>query len=134
MVAMAPRDLSTISLRELERVRRHCEAALDKCGNTHDWQDVLALLIADKLQLWTGRDSAMVTEVIEYPKLRACRIFLAGGKLEELVEMADALADEAATIGCDRIEIADGRPGWAEIGKRLGWSVRAFCTKDVRHG
>lgn len=130
---MVRRDLSSISLRELQGIRQHCEAALAH-NPTHDWDDVLALLLADKCQLWTYHESVMVTEIVEYPKLRACRIFLAGGKLEELIEMAGALAEEAASIGVDRIEMADGRPGWAEIGKRLGWSVRACCIKDLRHG
>jgi hypothetical protein len=129
---MVRRDLSSISLRELQGIRQHCEAALTY-NPTHDWDDVLALLLADKCQLWTGRESVMVTEIVEYPKLRACRIFLAGGKLEELIEMADALADEASSIGVDRLEV-NGRPGWARMGDKLGWQPLGFCIKDLRHG
>ena len=113
-------------------IQRHAEAALAHYP-THDWDDVLALLIAGKLQLWVARDSVMMTELVEYPKLSACRIFLAGGKLEELIEMAGALENEAAAIGCSRLEMM-GRGGWQEIGKRLGWAVGAFCTKEIGNG
>ena len=123
------RDLSGISLREWQRIKGHAEAAMAYYP-THDWDDVLALLVAGKLQLWTGRDSVMMTEVVEYPKLSACRVFLAGGKLEDVIEMAAALEIEAAAIGCSRLEMA-GRAGWREIGKRLGWTVGAFCMKEI---
>jgi hypothetical protein len=133
MAMQQVRDLSSIKLRDLERIRRHAEAALAHSGGTHDWADVLALLIAGKLQLWVARRSMMMTELVEYPKLTACRIFLAGGELEELIGMADALADEAAAIGVERLEVM-GRPGWAKVGERIGWTAQSFCTRDIGHG
>ena len=111
-------------------IRGHAEAALEHAGGTHDWDDVLALLVADKLQLWVGRESTLMTELVEYPKLTACRIFLAGGKLDEIVEMVTALETEAAAIGCSRLE-GMGRRGWDGIGKRLGWTRGAFCAKEI---
>ena len=122
-------DLSAISSRSWLMIQRHAEAALAHYP-THDWDDVLGLLIAGKLQLWTARDSVMMTELVEYPRMTVCRIFLAGGELETLIEMARALEPEAAAIGCFGMEVI-GRPGWQEIGKRLGWTAGAFCTKEI---
>ena len=126
-------DLSAISSRSWLMIQRHAEAALAHAGGTHDWDDVLSLLVADKLQLWIGRDSVMMTELVEYPKLSACRIFLAGGKLEEIVDMVAALETEAAAIGCSRLEQAGGRD-WGAVAKRHGWQVRSYCTKEIGNG
>ena len=126
-------DLSAISSRDWLRIRGHAEAALEHAGGTHDWDDVLALLVADKLQLWVGRESTLMTELVEYPKLTACRIFLAGGKLDEIVEMVTALETEAAAIGCSRLEEAGGR-NWGAVAKRHGWAVRSYCTKEIGNG
>lgn len=99
------------------RARPHIEAALRYAGNTHDPDDIRELITQDRLQLWCGAESVIVTELTTYPQFMACRIFLAGGDLKELVEeMEPAVCDWAQRIGCKRMEIA-GRSGWERVMK-----------------
>lgn len=126
-------DLSDISLREWQQVQRHCEEALEHSGGTHDWQDIMRALLSGKMQLWTTPVSTMVTEVVAYPKLKACRIFLASGKLDDVLTMADDVAEAAAHIGCTRMEFT-GRLGWTRALRDRGWRPHGSCTKEIGHG
>lgn len=130
MPATRRTDLSAISLREWQYIQRHAEAALVYCHGTHEWSDILNALVAGKMQLWTMGKSMIVTEVVEYPRLRSCRMFLAGGKLDELIEMATDVEKSAAEIGCSQVELS-GRRGWEAIGKALGYVSRGYLVKEL---
>jgi hypothetical protein len=105
-----------ITEKQWERVKGYLQPALDRGGNTHTTDDIRAGVISGLYQLWVGDKSAAVTEVISYPKSKGCRIFLAGGDMNELLEMQPDLDRWAKSIGCRFIEIA-GRPGWERIHK-----------------
>ena len=63
-------------------------------------------------QFWPAQNSVMVTEVIRYPALLSCRIWLAGGEYVELREIEKQVIEWARGIGCTRMELS-GRRGWA---------------------
>ena len=94
-----------------QRNRADLLEALARAGGTHDEGDVLAGILGGSLQLWAGERSAIVTELIAYPRLTALRLFLAGGDLEELAAMERELAGRAQRAGIGRLEIG-GRAGW----------------------
>jgi hypothetical protein len=62
-------------------------------------------------QLHPLEKSCIITEVVDYPSLTVCRIWLAGGDLDELVEAEKSIAVWAKAQGCDAMEI-NGRKGW----------------------
>ncbi len=98
---------------EWRRLRHHILAALEHAGGTHSEDDVLDLLRADQAQFWPAANSAMVTELVEYPNGRHCRIWLAGGEYDELRALErDMVIPWASSMGCRRIELV-GRKGWA---------------------
>ena len=98
---------------EWGRLRHHILAALEYAGGTHNEHDILDLLRRDKAQFWPSEDSAMITEVVDYPGGLHCRIWLAGGNYKELRELErDRLIPWARQQGCRRIELV-GRKGWA---------------------
>ncbi len=80
-------------------------------AGTHDAADVKAACMAGRAQLWPAADAAGVTELAAYPRLRALRLWLAGGRRETLAGMLPAVEAFAARRGCTRIEIL-GRGGW----------------------
>ncbi len=83
--------------------------------DTHALEDVRAAVAAGRAQLWCGRDSALVTEIQRHPRRKVCRIWLAAGRLGELVDdMLPAVEAWAAGRGCDGVEVV-GRPGWARV-------------------
>ena len=123
-------DLSDISLLEWHHIERHAESAMKHWPGRYEWSDILKLLIAGKLQLWTAGKSIVMTEVIKYPRLTACRIFLAGGKLDEVKEIFSDVEKSAADIGCSMIE-GSGRDGWAVVAEQLGYTKHSIFTKDI---
>lgn len=116
---------------EFSRCGPWIEAALEYTGTprTHELSDIRDAILVSKMQFWPGQRSAAVTEVAVYPRLTACRIFLAGGDLEELKLIEKHICDWAKHIGCSRVEIA-GRAGWQ---RALPGYVRAstWLTKEI---
>ena len=89
----------------------HLKKALRLAGGTHTKRDIFYGIAVGDFQLWPGRRSAALTEVVKYPQMRSVRIFLAGGQLDELVKVEKNICNWAQEIGAKRVEIA-GRKGW----------------------
>jgi len=77
------------------------------------FSDIAAGLLSGRYQLWAGQNSAVVTEIIVYPRMRDLHYFLAGGDLDELKEIRPRIEDWGRKNGCSRVSLA-GRPGWAK--------------------
>jgi hypothetical protein len=117
MTALSAQRLSE----EWARCAPWIEAALERDG-THDLEDVLAMVLADEAQFWPGESSAVVTEVLTLPKVKALHVWLAGGEMEELLgKMLPAIEDFARRAGCDRFSVA-GREGWERALRSKGFS------------
>lgn len=87
------------------------EPALD---GSYTLDDVRAELAAGRAQLWTLPQSAVVTQVHHYPRLRVLRVWLAGGDLDELRRNTHRLDDVARQFGCDAVEL-EARKGWSRV-------------------
>ena len=98
---------------EISRCRTHIEAALKYSSGTHEFTDIAAGILSSRYQLWSGETSAVVTEIIVYPRLRDLHYFLAGGDLDELKKMRPHIEEWGVKQGCSRVTLA-GRPGWAK--------------------
>ena len=59
-----------------EEKRRRFEKALACGGNTHDVDDVVALVKAGKAQYWEHGDGIVVSEIHEFPKLKAIHFWV----------------------------------------------------------
>jgi hypothetical protein len=96
---------------DFERLRHHVAAALEYSGGTHKIEDIAEGIRRGQFQLWPGRDSAVVTEIIVYPQLKDLHYFLAGGDLDELRLMRPLIEQWGKSVGCSRVSLA-GRKGW----------------------
>lgn len=103
--------LPTSSLDELERLAHHIEAALAYSGDTHSLVDVVDAIKDGSAQFFPLENSVIVTEVVDYPQKAVCRIWLAGGEMDELVEAEKSIVEWARSHGCSGMEII-GRKGW----------------------
>ena len=99
------------SLDELERLAHHIEAALAYSGDTHSLVDVVDAIKDGSAQFFPLENSVIVTEVVDYPKKAVCRIWLAGGEMDELIEAEKSIVEWAKSHGCSGMEII-GRKGW----------------------
>lgn len=88
------------------------EAALGYDGGFHALDDVRAAVGAGNAQFWPGRGSAVVTQIWDFPRLKALHYWLAAGELTEIVEaMQPAIDAWGRSMGCEKAIIC-GRPGW----------------------
>ena len=101
--------------------RPYLEAALEYSGGTHTIDDVRAAIDRRDMLLITGRNCAMVYEVLSYPQMKILHGFLCGGDLEELKSFDPYLQEMAKTLGCAKVTIA-GRQGWVRALRGLGYA------------
>ena len=101
-----------LSVDQWARCSKYIEDALEYAGGSHTLQDVMLAVAEGKAQFFPLDKSAIVTEIVDYPQKAMCRIWLAGGDLDELIDAEVAIAAWAKTQGCDGMEII-GRRGWS---------------------
>jgi hypothetical protein len=97
------------------KARPLIKRALKYSGGTHTPEDVFDAITSGGAQLWCGAASVIVTQIVVYPRLKACRIWLAGGDMAELTEtMLPDVEAWAKAKGCKRMQVV-GRKGWARV-------------------
>ena len=96
---------------EFERCADYIVAALEYAGHSHTLQDVWQAISNKQAACFPLEKSAIVVEIVDYPQRATCRIWLAGGDMEELIEAGKNVCDWARGLGCDSMEII-GRRGW----------------------
>lgn len=122
-------DQRRLAIMEWQRCRHWIVAALEHC-DTHDIDDIEHALSQDLMQFWPGQKSAMVTQIVTYPKLRTLDIFLCGGDLDELFEIEQVATEYARAWGCQRI-VGGGRKGWSKVLAKRGWKPITLLKKDL---
>ena len=101
----------------LERCRGWLTPALEDAS----WAEVAGELAARRAQLWPGERAAMVTTLQITPQGPTCHVWLGGGELSELLEMAPGIEAWARAQGCAFVTLS-GRKGWARALKRRGFA------------
>jgi hypothetical protein len=96
---------------EFERCADYIVAALEYAGHSHTLQDVWQAITNNRAAFFPLEKSAIVVEIVDYPRRATCRIWLAGGEMEELIEAEKKVSIWARSQGCDSMEII-GRKGW----------------------
>lgn len=99
---------------EIERCRKWIEDALEYSGGTHDFEDVVDGIRAGTMQLWPAPKGCVVTEIVSYPKKKVIHIFLAGGELDQILDMYDDVSEFGRSNGCVKMTLA-GRRGWKKV-------------------
>jgi len=110
------------------------EKALDE---TYTIKDILYGLSNDTMQLfisWNNNkiESAVVTEIAQYPQAKVLRYFLAGGtNLENWLERIQEKIEKFAKQNeCTHLEVA-GRKGW--VRKLKGYQMKAIIlSKEIK--
>ena len=122
IVKVPPKDLHII-WNEIEPL---IKKALDDCYTT---DDILKGLVFEKFQLfisWEKKvESAVITEVVQYPQKKICRYFLAGGSnMDNWLEPIQQTIEQFAKYNnCDAVEVA-GRKGWSK--KLKGYEQKIY--------
>ena len=123
MIIKVPQDDLHIVWNEVEPL---IKKALD---DTYTARDILDGLVKNAFQLfisWEDKvESAVITEVIQYPQKKVCRYFLAGGSnMNNWLEPIQQEIEKFAKYNqCDAIEVA-GRKGW--LRKLKGYEQKIY--------
>lgn len=122
------------------RIEHFTQAALDRTEGEMAINDVKQYVEDRDMQLWVICDEedivgALITEVLDFPRKKACRYVTLGGDLKDAFPVIDqSISAWAKSLGCDRMELI-GRRGWSRAIKNLGYNeAYVYVTKDISDG
>jgi len=119
---------------DLERCKPLIEAALVHCNGTHEWDDIVAGIASSKMQLWAAPRGCIVTEIVVYPRKKVINIFLAGGELDQIMDMEHDIGQWAKSHGCTG-GMMTGRLGWKKPLTENGWKLQhVHFHKEIENG
>lgn len=93
-------------------------------GGFYRLEDVWAAVASGKAMLWPGPNSALVTEIIDYPTARVIQAWVAGGLMDEILEMTSGVEAFGRLKGCT-VAMVTGRRGWERVLGDRGYAP--FC-------
>ena len=112
---LQPLDPSITSfLDDVNRCKKWIVDALEYAHNSHSFEQVIDIVKRGDAQFWAFPDSAIVTEIIEYPQRRTLRFWLAGGNLKRLLDVEPKIRKWSILYQCEAVEII-GRKGWEKV-------------------
>lgn len=106
---------------ELYRCREWIEGALEYSGGTHTFEDVCASILQGRMQLWPAPKGCAVTEIVAYPRKQVLHVFLAGGEMQQILDMIESAVAWGKAQGCSSMTIA-GRHGWRRVLEKHGYA------------
>lgn len=114
------------------RCRPWIEAALPYARGTFTIEDIEDGIERGRFVFWAGEKSAVITEILNYPRKRVLHYFLIGGDLAELQDfMEPRITAWGKMNGCSGASGA-GRPGlervFAKSGFEPAWRI---IYKDI---
>lgn len=111
MISGVPSDKARLVWPLVEPILRR---TTDRTNGRFTTDDVLQLVETGHAQLWVGGlpvDTACITEIVDYPRQRWCRISFVAGEMDRIHEGRPIVEAWARSKGCIGVEI-EGRPGW----------------------
>ena len=105
--------------------------ALEYSNGTHSLEDVAMALNKDEMQFWPGINTAIVTEIITYPKHKSIHVFLAAGDMNEVVRILSFVEKHGKLEGCTHMTMT-GRKGWEKVMSKI-YKVepRIFLSTEI---
>lgn len=115
------------------RCRPWIKAALEYTGGTHTIEDIEDGIGTGAMSFFCSPNSAVVVEIIKYPRMKVLNYFLIGGDLEELKREIEPVITRWAkeTLGCKKA-IGVGRRGFERAFRENGFApCWAAISKDL---
>lgn len=96
---------------EFKRVQQYIEDALDYNAGMYEIDDVADAIATGEMQLFSGKESAIVSQIMIFPKKKVLHLPFVGGNMKELELMAPSIVEFGKFMNCNMITSA-GRRGW----------------------
>ncbi len=116
---------------EMQWIR--CKPYIEEAIETQDSytiKDVEDKISNGLFHLWAGKESALVTEFVIFPKHKVLNLLFCGGDYNELVEMLPSIEAFARAAECKRL-YGGGRKGWSRKLKHLGFEEEHMIRKEL---
>jgi len=132
MEQSAVEGAAVTALSEWARCRHWIQAAIDISLGFETIEDVEQLLADRTYQFWAGKRSAAITEIVQFKRAKVLIVRMAGGNLNELIEMEKSFCQFACAMGCTKI-MGEGRRGWERVSEHMGYRFGyVVAVKDLR--
>ncbi len=98
-------------------------AAIAETKGTHTEDDILTGLVTGGYKLWRRNGSGIVTDFAVYPRMKVINVFLAGGRLKDILLLQTEIENYGRKMGCQRATLLAVRDGWQRAvagGRKLG--------------
>lgn len=106
------------------------DRVLRDCGGLYEFEDIVRLIYAGKMQSFTVNDTWIVTQVLEFPRRKVLEIAFVVGFLDEAIKALPQLEQYAHAIGATMMT-ALAREGWGRY-REPGWRKTAsFFVKEL---
>jgi hypothetical protein len=112
-------------INELERCRAWIEQAIERSGNLNTWGEIVLGIGDGRMQLWPAERGCIITEIVIYHHTKCLHVFLAGGELDEILQMTENVKEWAKLQGCSFASF-DGRFGWQKPLEKIGWKPHSI--------
>lgn len=113
-------DVLIKTVHDLHRLRPAIEKALPYTHRTHEFDDIVAMVMRGEARFWTTENSFLIVERVVYPRKVVYHIFLAGGDLDELRGLHGEVTAAALADGATALTLT-GRRGWVRALVDWGW-------------
>ncbi len=114
---------------EFDRLEHHIKSAI-KHQDMYNLTDIKEKIRQGMFHIWPGKNSVMITEFVEYPRMKAMNLLFCGGDYKELEAMLPSFEQFAKHFGCKRI-YGGGRKGWLRKIKHLGFEPEYLIRKEL---
>jgi len=114
---------------EFDRLEPYIKSAL-KHQDMYNLTDIKEKIRQGMFHIWGGKNSVMITEFVEYPRVKVMNLLLCGGDYKELEAMLPSFEHFAKHFGCKRI-YGGGRKGWLRKIKHLGFEQEYLVRKEL---
>jgi hypothetical protein len=108
----------------MERIKK----ALVYGGDTHDWDDVREKLLKGEYQIFWNDFGCVVTEIVEYPKLKNLHWVIIAGTMGGADDLHEKVRRFAVDQGCKTMT-GSGRLGWERVSQGFGWKKQWVVMK-----
>lgn len=115
-------------LPNLAKARKHLQAAINRGGNTHTFEDVVLEVLRGDMQLWATDTATAVTQINVYPQGRKIHWIWAGGEMGQVLDLQDSVREFGRINGCNGMTLA-GRSGWQRTLKSHGWKPQGVIME-----
>ncbi len=109
--------------RDIKKFEVDIEEALGYSYGSYSLDDIVKGILAGRFHLYTHNQSFLIFEPQQSPGYMIYHAFLAGGKLEDLLEMQTRVKPVAQALNA-KYATMNGRLGWKKPLEKLGWEAR----------